>query len=86
MGPKGEKISKRSSSYKSPPKLFKLNILNFPPNGSPKTTFEIFELLICNDFNFAIVEWKNQKPQLSGKTSDRRAKLNEIWDSWVKHI
>ncbi len=40
----GVKISKRYSSYKSQPKVFKL-LLNFVPNGPHKTTFGIFEIL-----------------------------------------
>ncbi len=42
--PMGAKISKRYSSYKSQPKVFKL-FLNFLPNGGHKTTFGIFEIL-----------------------------------------
>ncbi len=42
--PMGVTISKRYSSYKSQPKVFKL-FLNFLPNGPPKTTFGIFENL-----------------------------------------
>ncbi len=41
--PMGVKSSKRYS-YKSQPNLSKLT-LNFPPNFSHKTTFEIFEIL-----------------------------------------
>ncbi len=40
----GVKISKRYSSYKLQPNGLKL-VLNFPPNGPHKTTFEIFEIL-----------------------------------------
>ena len=40
----GANISKRYSSYKSQPKVFKL-FLNFLPNGPHKTTFGIFEIL-----------------------------------------
>ncbi len=40
----GAKISKRYSTYKSQPKVFKL-FLNFLPNGPHKTTFGIFEIL-----------------------------------------
>ncbi len=40
----GVKISKRYSSYKSHPKVFKL-FLNFLPNDPHKTTFGIFEIL-----------------------------------------
>ncbi len=36
----GVKMSKRYFSYKLHPKLLKL-VLNFPPTGSRKTTFEI---------------------------------------------
>ncbi len=42
--PMGAKISKRYSSYKSQPKVFKL-FLNFPPNGPHKSMFGIFEIL-----------------------------------------
>ena len=42
--PMGENISKRYSSYKSQPKVFKL-LLNFPPNGPHKAMFGIFEIL-----------------------------------------
>ena len=41
--PMGAKISKRYSSYKSKPKVFKL-FLNFPANGPHKTTFGIRNL------------------------------------------
>ncbi len=40
----GAKISKRYSSYKSLPKVYKL-VLNFLPNDPHKTTFGIFEIL-----------------------------------------
>ncbi len=40
----GVKISKRYSSYKSQPKVFKL-FLNFLPNGPHETTFRICEML-----------------------------------------
>ena len=40
----GVKISKRYSSYKSQPKVFKL-VLNFPSSGPNKTTFVIFKIL-----------------------------------------
>ncbi len=40
----GAKISKRYSSYKLQPKVFKL-FLNCLPNGPHKTTFGIFEIL-----------------------------------------
>ncbi len=40
----GVKISKRTSSYKFQPKVFKI-VLNFPPNGPHKTTLGSFELL-----------------------------------------
>ncbi len=40
----GAKISKRYSSYKSQPKVFKL-FLNFLPNGPHKSMFGIFEIL-----------------------------------------
>ncbi len=42
--PMGAKISKRYSSYKSQPKVFKL-FLNFLPNGPHKRMFGIFEIL-----------------------------------------
>ncbi len=42
--PMGVKISKRYSSHKSQPKVFKL-VLNFTPNGPHKTTFCILEIL-----------------------------------------
>ncbi len=40
----GAKVSKRYSSYKSQPKVFKL-FLNFLPNGPHKSMFGIFEML-----------------------------------------
>ena len=43
----GVKISKRYSSYKTQPKFFK-NVLNFLPNGPPKNSFRIFEMLILS--------------------------------------
>ncbi len=42
--PMGAEISKRYSSYKSQPKLFK-HFLNFLPNGPHKSMFGIFEIL-----------------------------------------
>ncbi len=42
--PMGAKISKRYSSYKLQPNVFKL-FLNFLPNCPHKTTFGIFEIL-----------------------------------------
>ncbi len=42
--PMGAKISKRYSSYKSQPKVFKL-FLKFLPNGPHKSMFGIFEIL-----------------------------------------
>ncbi len=42
--PMGAKISKRYSSYKSQPKVFKL-FLNILPNGPHKTKFGIFKIL-----------------------------------------
>ncbi len=51
----GAKISKRYSSYKSQPNVFKL-FLNFPPHGPHKSTFGIFEILkieiLMNFFRF----------------------------------
>ncbi len=41
--PLGAKISKRYSSYKSQPKVFKL-FLNFLPNGPHKSMFGISEI------------------------------------------
>ncbi len=40
----GAKISKRYSSYKWDPEVFKL-FLNVLPNGPHKTAFAIFEIL-----------------------------------------
>ena len=45
--PMGVKISKRYSSYKSQPKVFKL-LVNFPLNGPHKTEFGNFEMLSLN--------------------------------------
>ncbi len=58
------KISKRYSSYKSQPKVFKL-VLIFPPNGPHKNTFGLFEVLsfqvltffFLENFKFAIVAY-----------------------------
>ncbi len=47
----GAKHSKRYSSYKSQPKVFKL-FLNFLPNSPHKTTVGIFEILIIFFFGF----------------------------------
>ena len=48
MGPNmSKKISKRHPSYTLQPKVFKL-FLNFPPNGSHKTTSGIFEIWASN--------------------------------------
>ncbi len=49
--PMGAKISKRYSSYKSQPKVFKL-FLNFLPNGPHKTSFGIFEILSSDFYQF----------------------------------
>ena len=61
--PMGAKISKRYSSYKSQPKVFKL-FLNFPPNGPHKNTLDIFEILsfrsitiFFENFKFTIVAY-----------------------------
>ncbi len=43
MGPYGSQISKRYSSHKSQPNVFKL-FLNFLSNGPHKTTLWIFEI------------------------------------------
>ena len=70
----GVNISKRYSSYKSQPFVFKL-ILNFSPKVPPKTTLGIFKIL---SFRFLTIFfrkfqihhctlWGNQKPQLSGQ-------------------
>ncbi len=52
-----------------------------------------FEFMIFNDFfyensNFTIVAYGEIKNLNIWKTSDRRAKRSEIWDSWVliQHI
>ncbi len=42
--PMGAKISKRYSSYKSQPKVFKI-CLNFPPNGPYKIMLGILEIM-----------------------------------------
>ncbi len=91
----GAKISKRYSSYKLQPKVLKL-FLNFPPYGPHKSMFGIFEIsslrFVTNFFRklqiYHCSLWRNQKPQLSKNTSDRRTKRSEIWDSWVliQHI
>ncbi len=41
----GAKISKRYSSFKSQPKVFKL-FLNVLPNGRHKTAFGVFQILV----------------------------------------
>ncbi len=55
----GAKISKRYSSYKSQPKVFKL-FLNFLPNGPHKTMLGIFEIVkieISNEFYSFSLTW-----------------------------
>ncbi len=47
----GAKISKGYSFYTSQPKVLKL-VMNFPPNGSHKSTFGIFDFLTVKDFFF----------------------------------
>ena len=44
-------------SYKLQPKVFKL-VLQFPPNGTHKTTLEIFEIL---SFPFLMIFFENSK-------------------------
>ena len=68
--PKGVKIAKRYSSYKSQPKVFKL-FLNFPPDISHKTTMGIFEILRFLIFNELR---KKTKTSIIWKRSGRRAK------------
>ena len=59
------KISKPYSSYKKQPKVFKLIVLNFPPNGPHKTMFGIWEILsfrflmgfFFENFKFTIVAY-----------------------------
>ena len=58
--------SKCYSSYKSPPKGFKL-VLKFIPNG----------LL----FVLGIVEYEETKTSIIWKMNDRRVKRSKIWDS-----
>ena len=53
----GVKISKRFSSYKSQPKVFKV-ALHFPVNGSHKITLGIFEIL---SFRFLTIFFENFK-------------------------
>ncbi len=69
----GVKISKRSSTYKSQPNVFKL--VDFPPNGPHKTTLGIF-LFWVSDFKRILVEIlkftfvpyeETKRPQMSGK-------------------
>ena len=75
--PMGVKISKHYSPYKLQPKVFKL-FLNFLPIGPHKNTLGIFEILslrflMCFFPKFQFhhcTRWRNQKPQLSGKTSE----------------
>ncbi len=85
----GMKISKRYSSYKSQPKAFKL-FLNFLPNAPHKSTFGIFEnsslrflMIFFENFKFTIVPYGETKNLNYLKTTDRRAKRSEIWDSGV---
>ncbi len=71
MEPNGSVNFKHYSSYKSQPKVLKLD-LNFPPNGSHKTGFGIFEILSFGLLTifFQIHHcnlWRNKKPQMSGK-------------------
>ncbi len=92
--PMGAKISKHYSSYKSQPKAFKLFLIFFP-NGPHKITFGIFEILsfwfltiFFENSKFTIVAYGEIKTWIIWKTSYRRAKPSEIWDSWVvnQHI
>ncbi len=91
MGPNRSENFKRYCSYKLQPKILKL-VLNFPPNGRSSQIlvwdFWNFEFPIFNIFfrKFQIHHcslWRNQKTSIIRKTSDRRAKRSEIWDSWV---
>ncbi len=63
--PMGAKISKRYS-YKSQPKVFKL-FLNFLPNGLPKTTFGIFEILKIEILTivFVLLTWGPMRAKIS---------------------
>ncbi len=53
-------MSKRYSSYKSQPKVFKL-FLNFLPKGPHKTMFGIFEILKIEILTFVFV-FLNMRP------------------------
>ena len=48
----GVKISKRYSSYKSQPKVFKF-VLNFPPNGPHQTTLRFLKFWVSDFFSSA---------------------------------
>ena len=82
MGPNGSENFKALLLLQIATKRLK-TVLNFPPNGPPKNTFVIFEILsfrfltivfffffFLENSKFAIVaygEMKNEKPLLSGK-------------------
>ncbi len=86
--PMGAKISKRYSSYKSQPNVFKL-VLLFPPMVLTKLRwgFWNFEVSFFNDFFiffiFTTVAYGKWKTSIIWKTNHNRAKRSEIWDSLV---
>ncbi len=94
--PIGVKISKRHFPYKSQPQAIKL-FQKFHPNSLRKTILEIFEILGFQFLRFFSPKfqihhhcslWRNQTPQLSKKTNNRRANRSKIWGSLtvVQHI
>ncbi len=76
------KISKRYSSLKSLLNLFKLilNFLRSCPHKSTVSDFLSFWFLTIFLIHHCSI-WRNQKPQIIWKTSDRRAKWSEILGS-----
>ncbi len=89
MGSNGSEIFKTLLLLQIAAKSLKL-VLNFPPNGPHKNRSGIFEILSCwflkiffENLKFIIVAYGEIKTSIIWKMSDRRAKLSEIWDSWV---
>ncbi len=83
------KISKRYSSYKSQPKVFKL-VLNFPPlvltncfEDFWNFEFAIFNYYFSKISNSPLYSMGNSKTSIILKTSDHRGKRSEIWGSGV---
>ena len=80
----GAKISKRYSSYKLQPKVFKL-VLNFLPDGPHKTMFGIWTVKWLRSFcgHSVLFRLSAIHSTLYLVNSCRRVKLSELWAAGV---